>query len=146
MHTVLSCRSWQGRQGPETAGATRTLLDTIVTLYRLWDRLANREEKTHAKANFKKTNKTTNYSSINQIRVSQKLNLYISLTFTLGNRVDLQHLSLLKSKERFKSCTHGVHFLGHFFLYNIRDFVHWHMCLGKCMIDIKKLWATMQLI
>lgn len=45
MHTVLSCRSWQGRQGPETAGATRTLLDTIVTLHRLWDRPVNREEK-----------------------------------------------------------------------------------------------------
>lgn len=53
MHTVLSCRSWQG---PETAGATRTLLDTIVTLHRLWDRPVNREEKKHAKANFKKNN------------------------------------------------------------------------------------------
>lgn len=31
------------------------------------------------------------------------------------------------SKERFKSCTHDVHFLGHFFLYNIRCFIHWHM-------------------
>lgn len=45
MHTVLSCRSWQERQGPETAGVTRTLLDTVVTLHRLWDRPVNREEK-----------------------------------------------------------------------------------------------------
>lgn len=54
MHTVLRCRSWQGRQGPETAGATRTLLDTIVTLHRLWDRPVNRKDLKHAKANFKK--------------------------------------------------------------------------------------------
>lgn len=34
----------------------------------------------------------------------------------------LESVYLLKSKERFKSCTHDVHFLGHFFLYNIRGF------------------------
>lgn len=65
----------------------------------------------------KKKDLTTNYSSINQIRVSQKSNLYISFSFSLGNRVDFQALGLvylLKSKERFKSCTHDVHFLGHF--------------------------------
>lgn len=60
MYTVLSCRSWQGRQGPETAGATKTLLDTIVTLHRLWDRPVNREERKHAIANLKKKNKQNN--------------------------------------------------------------------------------------
>lgn len=39
----------------------------------------------------------------------------------------LKSVYLLKSKERFKSCTHDVHFLGHFFLYNIKGFIHWQM-------------------
>lgn len=50
--------------------------------------------------------------------------------FTLGNGVAVQALEsvyLLKSKERFKSCTHDVHFLGHFFLCNERGFIHWQM-------------------
>jgi len=34
----------------------------------------------------------------------------------------LESIYLLKSKERFKSCTRDVHFLGHFFLYNIGVF------------------------
>lgn len=54
--------------------------------------------------------------------------------FALGNGVEMQALEsvyLLKSKERFKSHTHDVHFLGHFFLHGLRGFIHWHMCLGK---------------
>lgn len=45
---------------------------------------------------------------------------------------------MLKSKERFKSRTHDVHFLGHVFLYKNRGFIHWRMCLGRCMIDTEK--------
>lgn len=108
MHTVLSCRSWQGRRGPETAGATRTLLDTIVTLHRLWDRPVNREEKKHAKANFEKKNKTTNYSSINQIRVSQNSNLYISFSFYFRkwSRLASTWVGLSVKEQRTLQITH----------------------------------------
>lgn len=51
----------------------------------------------------------------------------------------LDSVFLLKSKERFKSHTHDVHFLGHFCLYNIWGFIHWQLCLGRCILDTKKL-------
>lgn len=87
----------------------------------------------------KKKTTTTNDSSINQIRVSQKSNLYISFSFTLGNRVDLQALESVKEQRTLQIMHPWRPLSGPFFLYNIRDFVRWHMCLGKCMIDIKNL-------
>lgn len=95
----------------------------------------------------KRNNKTTNYSSINQIRVSQNQIFIFLFPITLRNGVDIQALELfhlLKSKECFESCTHDVHFLGHLFLCDILIFCF--LYIGKCMIGRKELSATMQLI
>lgn len=50
----------------------------------------------------------------------------------------LDSVFLLKSKERFKSHTHDVHFLGHFCLYNIWGFIHWQIVLRQMYIRYKE--------
>lgn len=60
MHKVLRCRSWQWRQGPETAGVTRTLLDTILNSAPPVRQASEQREEKHSKANFKKKTKKNN--------------------------------------------------------------------------------------
>lgn len=68
--------------------------------------------------------------------MSQNRVFIVLLSFRKWSRL----ASTYRAKNASNHTPIDVHFLGHFSsLYNVWGFIHWQLCLGKCIFNTKKL-------